>query len=97
MFRKHGNDWLCDRKIFDCLYAGTIPLYWGAPDIDLLVPPDAYVDVRHYSSWEDMWTALSCMSEFEINAMREAGRQFLTSNVFLKYYDSLLNIFGNES
>lgn len=83
-------------KIFDCLYAGTIPLYWGAPDIDLLIPPGAYVDARKFSSWEDMWSVVSRMTEAEVNAMRTAGQKFLVSNNFLKYYDSLQDMLGKE-
>lgn len=83
-------------KIFDCLYAGTIPLYWGAPDIDLLIPSEAYIDARKFSSWEDMWSAVNSMTASEVNAMREVGRQFLSSNDFLRYYHSLQNIVGKE-
>ncbi len=81
-------------KIFDCLYSGTIPLYWGAPDIEALIPAAAYVDVRKYSSWEEMWEAVGRMTDAEITAMREAGRQFLDSDVFLKYYNSMEEILG---
>lgn len=81
-------------KIFDCLYAGTIPLYLGAPDIDLLIPREAYVDVRKFSSWEEMWLAVSSMTETAVDSMRMAGREFLASDDFVKYYNSLHNIIG---
>ena len=79
-------------KIFDCLYAGTIPLYWGAPDIDLLIPPEAYVDARKFSSWQEMWSAVCCMTTEEVNDMREAGRNLLDNHNFLRHYNSLENI-----
>ena len=80
-------------KIFDCFYAGTIPLYWGATDITDLIPKEAYIDVRQYTSWEQMHEALMCMSEQDIKSTREAGRAFLRSEQGLKYYDGLLPIF----
>lgn len=83
-------------KIFDCLYAGTIPLYWGAPDIGSLIPPETYIDVRKFASWADLWKAVSHMSDTETNAMREAGREFLNSDDFLKYYDSLQDVVGKS-
>ena len=79
-------------KIFDCLYVGTIPLYWGASDIESLIPSEAYIDARKFSSWEDMWLEVNSMSAYKVNSMREAGRQFLNSNDFIKYYNSFQDI-----
>ncbi|MDD4913013.1 MAG: glycosyltransferase family 10 [Sideroxydans sp.] len=79
-------------KIFDCFYAGAIPLYWGAPDINTLIPPDSYIDVRGFSSWESMWNYLKNLTVTEKNKIREAGRLFLQSPVFLNYFDSLEKI-----
>ena len=80
-------------KIFDCIYAGTIPLYWGATDITDLIPKNAYVDVRQFASWELMHAALMQMSDKEIQAMREAGRTFLRSEQGMRFYDALPPIF----
>lgn len=79
-------------KIFDCLYVGTIPLYLGAPDIASLIPPEAYIDCRKFTSWDEMWHELNDMSENRINDVREAGRAFLDSGEYLKYYNSLPEI-----
>lgn len=80
-------------KIFDCLYAGTIPLYWGATDIAELIPTDAYIDCRKFASWKQMQEVLMGMSDGQIRSMREAGRAFLQSDGGMRYYDSLLEIF----
>lgn len=80
-------------KIFDCLYAGTIPIYLGATDIADLIPAEAYVDCRKFSSWEEMQDNVMGISDAEILSMRVAGRAFLQSERGLKYYDSLLNVF----
>jgi hypothetical protein len=37
-------------KIFDCLAAGTIPIYLGAPDIESIVPPSCFIDFRRFSA-----------------------------------------------
>lgn len=81
-------------KIFDCLYTGTIPLYLGANDIGDLLPSDAYIDCRKFSSWKDMHDSIVSMSSNEIRSMREAGRTFIKSAQGLKYYDSLIEIFN---
>ena len=81
-------------KLFDCLYAGTIPIYWGAPDIDSLIPSEVFIDARKFSSWSELWIKVNSLSSEEVSKMREAAKVFLTSNQFLKYYNSLENIVG---
>lgn len=66
-------------KIFDCLYAGTIPLYLGAKDIQNLIPPEAYIDCSHFASWDDLWTMVNDLSVEEIFAIKSAGRDFVRS------------------
>lgn len=84
-------------KLFDCLYAGTIPLYLGAKDIEALVPVEAYIDCRQFASWEEMSNKVLSMTDAEVVAMREAGREFIQSEAGMKYYHSLLNIFNEKS
>lgn len=79
-------------KIFDCFYAGTIPLYFGAPDITSLIPSEAYIDCRKFSSWEEMWQEVSNMTEEQVSAVREAGRAYLNSDSFLVYYNAMSSI-----
>lgn len=79
-------------KIFDCLYAGTIPLYLGAKNIESLIPPEAYVDCRRFGTWGEMRDAAMRMPAQEIQAMRDAGRAFLESKSGADYFDSLINI-----
>jgi hypothetical protein len=80
-------------KIFDCLYAGTIPLYLGANDITDLIPEEVYIDCRKFSSWEKMLAKVMAMTDKEIRSMRQAGRAFIQSVHGLKYYDSLIVLF----
>lgn len=80
-------------KIFDCLYAGTIPIYLGAKDIADLIPEHAYIDCRKFSTWKDLHDKMMEMSDTEIQSMRAAGRGFLQSEQGARYYDSLVSIF----
>jgi hypothetical protein len=79
-------------KLFDCFYAGTIPLYLGAKNIQKLIPPETYVDCRQFASWEDLGEKMMALPEDAVAAMRQAGRTFIESQGNLKYYDSLINI-----
>jgi len=79
-------------KLFDCLYAGTIPLYLGAPDIECYVPEDVYIDCRKYRSWNEMWAQVRELPQSRVDAMREAGRWFLASERARPFVDSLANL-----
>jgi hypothetical protein len=83
-------------KIFDCLYAGTIPLYLGAPDILKYLPPEIFVDCRRYTSWTEMWQDVVTMPSERLIAMRLAGREFLQSEPAEKFYQSLERIFEDS-
>jgi hypothetical protein len=80
-------------KIFDCFYAGTIPIYLGAKDITNLIPPTTFIDCRKFQSWKDVHDYLIKMPALEIQSIREAGREFIQSEQGLKYYASLITIF----
>ena len=66
-------------KIIDCLVAGTIPIYIGAPDIDDFVPPEAFVDMRKFKSWTDLDDYINAITEQQAVEMINASREFLNS------------------
>jgi hypothetical protein len=81
-------------KIFDCFYAGVIPIYLGASDIEDLIPSESYIDIRKFSSWEALYSKINSMTEDEINVVRMAGRSFVQGPEGMKYYNGLLHIFN---
>lgn len=91
-FENMRMDGYITEKIFDCLYAGVIPLYMGAPDIFEYIPPGVLVDCRKYSTWTEMWEDVDAMSMREIETMKKAGRCFLQSDMARKFYDSMEHI-----
>lgn len=56
-------------KIFDCFFAKTVPVYWGAPNIDEFIPKGAYVDYRDFDSYQDLYDYLCNMPESEYRAI----------------------------
>lgn len=69
-------------KIFDCLVAGTVPIYLGAPDIDRWVDPRCFVDMRRFASYEELRVYLLSLGPAEVAAYRDAGRVYLGSEMF---------------
>ncbi len=64
-------------KIVDCFVAGSIPIYWGAPDIAKLVPCESYIDMRHFDSFEKLEICINSMTEQKAMKMLEAGQDYL--------------------
>lgn len=73
--------WITE-KIFDCFYAGTVPIYWGAPDVEHWIPPTCFIDMRQFKSYEDLREFLHALSTDDIEAYRVAARNFLRSERF---------------
>ncbi len=63
-------------KLFDCLAAETLPIYWGATDIDQYLPMDCIIDYRKFKSLEALREYLMNMPESEWNRKRDAIRSF---------------------
>lgn len=72
-------------KLLDCLFAGTIPVYLGAPDVDRYIPSDLFVDVRAFSSYSDLEEALRSLSMSEAERHLAAARDFTSSPAFAKF------------
>jgi hypothetical protein len=66
-------------KLFDCFFAGTVPVYWGAPDIEECVPPDCFIDMRRFKDYVDLKKYLKSLTGPDIAAYKESAREFLES------------------
>ncbi len=73
--------WITE-KIFDCLFAGTVPIYWGAPDIDSWVPPECFIDMRRFHNYDQLRDFLRRLRPSDVIHYREAGREYLESKRF---------------
>ena len=72
-------------KIFDCLVAGNIPVYLGAPDIADFVPPSAFIDFREFESYARLESRLRAMTEAEAQVHLDAAREFLASDAAQRF------------
>ena len=73
-------------KIFDCFFAGCIPVYWGASNICDYVPQTCFVDRRKFSDHESLHHFLTSMAEADYIAYQIAIREFLTSQSAIRFY-----------
>jgi hypothetical protein len=75
------NGWITE-KLFDCFYAGAVPIYLGAPDITNHVPPDCFIDMRKFSGYEELRQYLHSLSDGDVRRYRQHAREYLRSSMF---------------
>ncbi len=49
-------------KIFDCFFAGCIPIYWGANNITEHIPKECFIDKRDFASYEGLYEYITNIS-----------------------------------
>lgn len=74
-------------KIFDCFFAGCVPVYWGPLDIGNTIPMACFVDRRQFASHEALWSHLAGIGEEEYLRMQAAMREFLGSEAVRPFTD----------
>ena len=50
-------------KIFDCFFAGCVPIYWGANNITDHIPSGCFIDKRNFESYEMLYAFIDGMQE----------------------------------
>lgn len=66
-------------KIFDCFFAGCVPIYWGAGNITDHVPDDCFIDRRKYTSYEELYDFLTTMSDVTYLNYLGCIKEYITS------------------
>ena len=67
-------------KIFDCFFAGCVPIYRGAPNVINHIPPDTFIDRRKFKSYEELYKYLKNMPEKEYINYLDAIKNFVESD-----------------
>lgn len=73
-------------KIFDCFIAGCIPVYFGAPDITDFVPAETFIDFRRFTSFAELDSYMTNITEAEAKRYFESAREFLVSKAFDQFH-----------
>ena len=69
-------------RIFDAFYAGTIPIYLGAPNIEKYIPKNCFVDMRDFKNCEELRSFLKSLSDSDIEIYRKNIQNFFKSGKF---------------
>ena len=66
-------------KIFDCFFAGCVPVYYGAPNIEVHIPCSCYIDFRDFNNYAELYAYLQNISEEEYSVYISAIEDYLVN------------------
>lgn len=92
-------------KMFDCLKAKCVPIYWGADDIQEYVPKNCFIDFRDFMDYGKLLKFLDSIDEKEYNRYIKNIENLLANKEFINtwfekqfaefFYNKILG-FGND-
>jgi hypothetical protein len=68
-------------KIFDCFFAGTVPIYWGANNVTEHIPAGCFIDKRKFNNYSELYEFMKNMSDRSYLAYLENIEDFLNSEM----------------
>ncbi len=74
-----GLDGYITEKIFSCFTAGSVPIYWGAKNIEKYIPKTCFIDYRDFSTDQDLYDYLTSMTKERHQEYVEAIKTYLQS------------------
>ena len=75
-------------KMTDCFMVGVVPVYWGAPNVREHIPPECFVDIKDFKSYEELYEYLVNMPSYEYMDYLVAIRKFITSPEAEQFYNA---------
>lgn len=84
-------------KIFDCFFAGCVPIYWGADNIAIHIPKECFIDKRDFASYEKLFAYLKNMNDEEYMSYLKNIEIFLNSEKAYNFSSTFLTkvLIGN--
>lgn len=64
-------------KIFDCFYAFSVPVYLGASNVEKVIPPECFIDLRNFASLAELDDYLLALSDDAYRGYLVAIEKFL--------------------
>lgn len=75
-------------KLTDCFMVGVVPVYLGAPNVRDHIPPECFVDVKDFKTYEELYKFLSDMPSYEYMGYIDAINKFITSPDAEQFYNA---------
>lgn len=68
--------WITE-KMLDAMFAGSVPIYIGDPEVTKTVPEEAFIDKRKFPDYNSLYRYLKNMPETEYENYRKAIHKFV--------------------
>ena len=78
------NGWLSE-KIFDCFFAGCVPIYLGAPNVGDYIPAGTFIDRRDFADYDQLYDLISTMDQACYEEYQHNIAAFLKSEDYRKF------------
>lgn len=72
-------------KIFDSMFSGSVPIYWGANNISQYIPKECFIDRRNFADDNALYEFLKSIDEQKYISYQKAANDFLEANAFNKF------------
>lgn len=72
-------------KLFDCFFAGCVPIYLGAPNVLEAAPAETFIDKAKFASYDDLYRYISTMTEKDYKKYLDAIQAYLNSPAVRPY------------
>lgn len=74
-----GNNGYVSEKIFDCFFAGTIPVYLGDDNVENRIPSNIFIDRRDFRTNEELYEYMNTMSSEEYRCYIKAIENYINN------------------
>jgi hypothetical protein len=72
-------------KIFDCFFAGCVPIYLGASNVTDYIPENTFIDKRKFSDYSELFKYMIRISEEDYMNYSKAIESFVRSDRILPF------------
>lgn len=72
-------------KIFDCFFAGCVPIYWGASNIDQYVPSDCFIDRNRFTTQKELYDYINDIDDSEYNLILQKINDYISSSKIMQF------------
>ena len=84
-----GNYGYISEKIFDCFYAGVVPIYLGDKNISKYIPSEAFVDARQFATDLELLQYVRECPESVWQKMYDYGQKYLRSTAIKAFQSDI--------
>lgn len=75
-------------KILDCMLAGVVPIYWGAPNVTDHIPAECFIDMRRFKYYEELLEFLNDITYDDYMKYMTAIHNYIASPQSKQFYNT---------